>query len=116
MSLKFLNNGSCRAKFEQELERLQSVGVIEPVQFSDWAVPIVLLLKRDGAVRICEHYQVTVNQAERTGLCRDTQRRKDLHNTRLGTSVATDFTRRESRKLVAINTQKGLFRYKRLPL
>ena len=41
-----------RKKVEEELERLQSLGVIQPIQFSDWAAPIVPVLKSDGSVRI----------------------------------------------------------------
>ena len=33
-----------RAKVEEELERLVELGVIEPVQFADWAAPIVLVM------------------------------------------------------------------------
>ena len=36
-----------------ELELLQKQGIIEPVQFSDWAAPIVPVLKSDGSVRVC---------------------------------------------------------------
>jgi hypothetical protein len=63
-----------RHKVEQELDRLQALGIIQPVQFSDWASPIVPVMKPDGAVRICR-----------------------------------------SRRLVTINTHKGLFEYTRLP-
>ena len=52
-----------RPKIEEELERLQGLGVIEPVQFSDWAAPIVPVIKVDGSVRICGDYKVTVNRA-----------------------------------------------------
>jgi hypothetical protein len=44
-----------RQKVKEELERLQALDVIQPVQFSDWAAPI--------GVRICGDYKVTVNQA-----------------------------------------------------
>ena len=52
-----------REKVENELQRLETEGIIEPVQMSDWAAPIVLVLKRDGSVRICGDYKLTVNQA-----------------------------------------------------
>ena len=48
---------------EKELERLQMQGIIEPVKFSDWAAPIVPVLKKDGGIRICGDYKLTVNRA-----------------------------------------------------
>jgi hypothetical protein len=33
---------------EQELERLQREGIISPVEFSDWASPILTVAKPDG--------------------------------------------------------------------
>ena len=47
---------------EKELERLQLQGIIGPVKFSDWAVPIVPVFKKDGSIRICGDYKLTVNQ------------------------------------------------------
>ena len=37
-------------------------GVIQPVQFSDWASPIVPVLKKDGSLRICVDFKLTVIQ------------------------------------------------------
>ena len=37
-----------RGKVEEELGRLVSEGIIEPVQFVDWAAPIVPVAKSDG--------------------------------------------------------------------
>ena len=45
-----------RRKVEAELERLEKEEIIAPVQFSDWATPIVPVLKDDGTVRICGDY------------------------------------------------------------
>ena len=42
-----------REKIEKELERLQEEGTIEPVQFADWAAPIVPIVKDDKSIRIC---------------------------------------------------------------
>ena len=54
-----------RPRVEQELKRLECTGVIEPVEFSEWAAPIVPIVKRDGSVRICGDYKLTVNRAAR---------------------------------------------------
>ena len=37
-------------KIETELKRLQDEGTIEPVQFSEWAAPIVPILKPDNSI------------------------------------------------------------------
>ena len=47
-----------RDKVTSELERLCKVDVTEPVQFSDWAAPIVLVLKSDGSLRIWGDYRL----------------------------------------------------------
>ena len=39
-----------RTKVEKELDRLQQQNVIEPVQFSDWAAPIVPVPKSNTSV------------------------------------------------------------------
>ena len=52
-----------RVKVEEELDCLEKAGIIKRTQLSDWAAPIVPMLKRDGTVRICCDYKVTVNQA-----------------------------------------------------
>lgn len=54
-----------KGKVEEELERLQKLGIIEPVQFSKWAAPIVPVLKEDKMARICGHYKLTVNQVSK---------------------------------------------------
>nr|VZI52452.1 unnamed protein product [Spirometra erinaceieuropaei] len=50
-------------KVEEELDRLQKADIIEPVQYSEWATPIVPVLKTDGSVRICGDYKLTINSA-----------------------------------------------------
>ena len=53
-------------KTRKELEWLQSLGIITPVSFSDWAAPIVPVVKSDTNIRICDDYKVTINQASQT--------------------------------------------------
>ena len=45
-----------RAKVKQELQHMQEKGTIEPVQVSDWAAPIVSVLKSDKSIRICRDF------------------------------------------------------------
>lgn len=115
---------SLRKKVEDELERLQELDIIQPVQFSDWAAPIVPVLKGDGRVRICGDFKVTINRAAKldkypipkidelfTSLAGGKAFSKlDLSHAYL--QVELD---EESRQYATINTHKGLFQYKRLP-
>ena len=41
------------------------MGVLEPVQHSEWGAPIVPVLKSDGNVRICGNFKLTANKAVR---------------------------------------------------
>ena len=36
--------------------------MIEAIKFSDWATPVVPLVKGDGSIRICGNYKVTINR------------------------------------------------------
>ena len=113
-----------RAKVDKELERLERAGVIEPVQFSDWAAPIVPVLKHDNTVRICGDYKITMNKAAQT----DSYPLPRIDDLFVSLAGGQTFSKRdlahayqqlelddESKKLVVINTQKGLFQYNRLP-
>ena len=50
-----------RSAIEKDLERLENLGVIEKIAYSDWAAPIVPVPKPDGTIRICGDYKVTIN-------------------------------------------------------
>ena len=113
-----------KEKIADELRRLETIGVMEKVEFSDWATPIVPVLKPDGSVRICGDYKVTINPVldvpEHPMPTADdlfTQLNGGEKFTKLDLSslyqqVLLD---EESRKYVTINTHLGLFRYTRLP-
>jgi len=114
-----------RQKVDDELQRLQKEGIIEPVQFAEWAAPIVPILKADKkSVRICGDYKLTVNRT-----CKldnyPIPRVEDLFATLSGGKFFTklDLSQayqqllldEEAKKFVVINTQRGLFQYNRLP-
>ena len=57
---------SLRAKVEAEIKRLVNSGVLEPVKFSEWAAPVVPVVKQDGTVELCGDFKATVNKATLT--------------------------------------------------
>ena len=50
---------------EDELECLVKLRIIEPVQFSYWAVPIVVVLKSDKECSHMRDFKLTVNTASK---------------------------------------------------
>ena len=45
---------------------MESEGIITPVQFADWAAPIIPVVKQDDkSLRICGDFKLTVNQVSR---------------------------------------------------
>ena len=50
---------------EQELANLEKDGVISPIAFSDWAAPIVPVLKSNRSVGICGDFKLTVNKVSK---------------------------------------------------
>ncbi len=109
---------------ETELDRLESEGIISPVQFSPWAAPIVPVLKHNGGMRICGDFKVTINQVlqpDSYPLPRIEELFASLsggkHFTKLDLSQAYLQIELEegSKQYVTVNTPKGLFKYNRLP-
>ena len=113
-----------RPKVEEELDRLQKAGVIEPIEYSDWATPVVPVLKNDGGVRLCGDYKLTANQATKL-FSYPLPRIEDLYATLSGGEKFTSLDLQhaynqvdlseESRAVTTINTHRGLYQYKKLP-
>ena len=110
---------------EAELDRLVAEGTLEPVEYSDWAAPIVPVVKSDRkSVRICGDFKVTVNPVSKLHRY-PIPKIEDIFARLEGGKIFTklDLSQAyqqlkldaESQKYLVINTHKGLFRYTRLP-
>ena len=101
-----------------ELDRLESCGILEKVDYSLWAAPIVAVTKKDGKIRICGDYKVTVNQSlevDQYPLPKPDELFASLAGgqkfTKLDLSQAYQqlLLDAESRQYVTINTHRGLY-------
>ena len=113
-----------KAKVEEELDQLVAQGTLEPVQMSEWASPIVPVVKPDKkSVCICGDFKQTVNPVamldrypipkvenlfvKLTGGCTFTK--IDLSQAYLQLPLDEEW-----KKFVVISTHNGLFRHTRL--
>lgn len=115
---------SALTQIDEELNRLQHLGIITPVDFSDWAAPIVCVKKSNGRVRICADYSTGLNDSLEphqfplplpedifAKLANGTVFSQiDLSDAFLQVKVDE-----QSRKLLTINTHRGLYQFNRLP-
>ena len=115
---------SDKEKIEAELERLLEAGIIERVEHSDWASPVVVVHKPDSTIRLCGDYKSTVNRSllvdrhplphpeEIFAMLAGGQQFSTLDLSNAYLQLTLD---KQSSVYTTINTHKGLYRYKRLP-
>ena len=113
-----------RSKIEEDLDRLVKEGILTSITHSDWATPIVPVLKRDGKLRICGDFKVTINP----NLVVDQYPLPKIEDLFANLAGGHTFSKidlahayqqmeveEDSKKYLCINTHKGLFVYNRLP-
>ena len=112
-----------KPQVEQELERREKEGIIEKVDHSDWATPIVAVPKGDNSVRICGDYKTAVNPQLKIDQY-PLPRIDDIFASLAGGQRFSKIDLRQayhqlelddnSKSYLTINTHKGLYRYNRL--
>ncbi|RWS20294.1 uncharacterized protein B4U80_01830, partial [Leptotrombidium deliense] len=111
-------------KIDKELDSLIKKDILYKVSHSDWATPIVPVLKENGDVRICADFKVTLNQRSEIVQHPLPSFNEVLYKLKNGKYFSKIDVKQafhqlnvseESRKYFTINTHRGLFRYKRLP-
>ena len=113
-----------KAKVGKELDKLEEQGIIQKVYHASWAAPIVVVHKKDGRIRICGNYKLTINpylDVDQYPLPRP----EDLMTCLTGGKQFSKLDLRsayqqmpleeESANMVTINTHQGLYRYTKLP-
>ncbi|XP_055623231.1 uncharacterized protein K02A2.6-like [Toxorhynchites rutilus septentrionalis] len=109
---------------DRELDRLEKLDIITPVDYSEWAAPIVVVRKSNGSIRICGDYSTGLNAAlqsqqyplplpddifAKLAKCKIFSQ-IDLSDVFLQVEVDEQY-----RSLLTINTHRGLYLYNRLP-
>ena len=113
-----------KEKVERQLQQQVQEGELVPVDRSDWATSIVVVHKKDGGIRICGDFKVSINpvlQSQTYPLPTPEEMFSALANgesyTKLDLARAYKQmkVKEECQPLLTINTHRGLYRYTRLP-
>ena len=50
-------------KINQELDRLENVGILSKTEYNQWAAPVVYVKKKSGEIRVCADFSTGLNTA-----------------------------------------------------
>ncbi len=110
-------------KINAKLDQLEKENIVKKVSHSDWAAPIVTPLKKDGSVRVCGDFKVTINpqlEVEQYPLPRIDEIFANLAGGQqfslldLRQAYLQMEVEEESQPYLTINTHRGLYRYCRM--
>ncbi|XP_064475711.1 uncharacterized protein K02A2.6-like [Ornithodoros turicata] len=111
-------------KVDEALDKLVEQGILEPVRHSSWATPIVPVVKKNGAIRVCGDYKSSVNSVVRwetyplptpEELFSKLSGCLVFSKLDLGQAYQQLTVDKETADLLTITTHRGLFRVTRLP-
>ncbi|XP_017881808.1 uncharacterized protein K02A2.6-like, partial [Ceratina calcarata] len=110
-------------KVDEEIDRLLKLGHLEKVETSEWATPIVPIIKKDGKVRLAGNFKLTVNPYivmnkyplplfdEIFAVLQGGEEFSEIDLAHAYMQLAVE---RQSRDCLTIITHRGLLRYTRL--
>ena len=111
-------------KVETEIERLEKLGVIEKVDYIEWAAPILVVPKANGGCRVCVDFSTGLNRALESHN-HPLPLMSDIFAKLEGCTVFTQIDladaylqiemAEESKRFLGVSTHKGIYRYTRLP-
>ncbi|XP_022796604.1 uncharacterized protein K02A2.6-like [Stylophora pistillata] len=115
---------ACKPAVDEALRELEAEGVLKKVATSEWAAPVVTPVKKDGSVRVCGDFKVTIHsqlEVDEYPL----PRIDDIYASLGGGTLFSIIdlcqaylqmeVEEHSRPFLTINTTRGLFQYQRLP-
>ena len=94
------------------------------MKFAKWAAPIVPVVKRDGTVRICGDYKLTINQVSSADpyplpriedLFASLSGGKQFSKLDLSHAYQQLVLSEQSKQFATINKHRGIYQYTRLP-
>jgi len=113
-----------RPKVKEEIDRLVRLKFLEPVKYSEWGTPLVIVPKPNNKVRMCGDFKVTLNPAiaeVSTPLLNVEDLLSEIGGSQYFTKLDLEGAYLQlkidefSRPLTTINTPWGLYQYHRLP-
>ncbi|XP_070387200.1 uncharacterized protein [Dermacentor albipictus] len=113
-----------REQVSNEIDRLVKHGILSPVDSAEWATPLVPVIKKNGSIRLCGDFKVTANAACVTEQYPLPKIRDIFANLNGGEVFSTIDLKdaysqlpldEETKKILVVNTPKGLFCFNRLP-
>ena len=110
---------------KKELDRLENLGIITPINYSEYASPVVWVKKKDGSLRMCADFKVTLNDH----IIQDSYPTPSIEEIFSNLSDAQYFAKidltsaynqielcDEAKKISVINTTKGMYQLNRLQM
>ncbi|XP_049527417.1 uncharacterized protein LOC119457969 [Dermacentor silvarum] len=112
-----------RSKVSAQIDRLVQDGVLSSISISDWATPVVPVAKKNGDIRLCGDFKLTVNPASHLEQY-PMPKVEDIFAALSGGEVFRTLDLRntynqlplddEARKIAVLNTHLGLYCYNRI--